>query len=177
MMRSSRADPLHVDWVRCLAGWIGMTACPGRKADGFGPRCDRDLAADLVEIAGTGSTMLVTLIEQYEFAMLGLSGFPDAVDRAGLHWLHLPICDISIPDVEFERAWMTAGQQLHQRLGRGERIVVHCRAGLGRTGLIAARLLVEAGATPDEAIRIVRAARPGTIETDEQLDFLRDLGG
>jgi ADP-ribosyl-[dinitrogen reductase] hydrolase len=54
----------------------------------------------------------------------------------------------------------------------GNRIVVHCRGGLGRTGVIAARLLIELGEAPDKALQRVRAARPGAVETPEQEDYV-----
>ncbi|MCJ7453727.1 MAG: ADP-ribosylglycohydrolase family protein, partial [Steroidobacteraceae bacterium] len=47
-------------------------------------------------------------------------------------------------------------------------MLVHCRGGLGRAGSVAARLLVEFGADPGEAIRQVRAVRPRAIETRAQ---------
>jgi ADP-ribosyl-[dinitrogen reductase] hydrolase len=49
---------------------------------------------------------------------------------------------------------------------------MHCYAGLGRTGTIAARLLVEHGMRPDVAIAQVRKIRPGSIETLEQEDYV-----
>ena len=64
--------------------------------------------------------------------------------------------------------WVPAGADLRGVVRRGGRILVHCRGGLGRAGTIAARLLVELGTSPDEAIRAVRHVRPGAIETREQ---------
>lgn len=49
---------------------------------------------------------------------------------------------------------------------------MHCRAGLGRTGTVAARLLVEHGARPADAIALVRTVRPGSIETVEQESYV-----
>ena len=60
---------------------------------------------------------------------------------------------------------MYAGARLRERLRAGERVLVHCRGGLGRAGAVAARLLIEFGATPVTAIAQVRAARPRAIET------------
>ena len=89
----------------------------------------------------------------------------------GMAWHHLPIRDVSIPDPVFEGAWETQGAALRQKLRDGERIVIHCRGGLGRTGMIAARLLIELGETPDRALQRVRAVRPGAVETLEQEDY------
>ena len=51
-------------------------------------------------------------------------------------------------------------------------MLVHCAAGLGRTGMLAAMLLTELGVSPTDAIRRVRAARPGAIETEAQAAFV-----
>jgi ADP-ribosyl-[dinitrogen reductase] hydrolase len=80
----------------------------------------------------------------------------------------LPVEDVRAPSSEFETRWVYAGARLRERLRLGERVLVHCRGGLGRAGSVAARLLVEFGATPNEAITRVRAVRPNAIETREQ---------
>jgi protein-tyrosine phosphatase len=50
----------------------------------------------------------------------------------------------------------------------GSDVVVHCKGGLGRAGMMAARLLVELGMPPEQAIKEVRRARKGAIETSAQ---------
>jgi ADP-ribosyl-[dinitrogen reductase] hydrolase len=85
-----------------------------------------------------------------------------------MEWYHLPIADMGVPHSEFEQQWTRVGAELHRRLHGGETIVVHCLAGLGRTGLVAARVLVEAGMDADDAVAAIRRARPGTIQTSEQ---------
>jgi protein-tyrosine phosphatase len=75
----------------------------------------------------------------------------------------------------FEHAWNRAGEDLRRRLVAGEGIVVHCRGGLGRTGIVAARLLVEFGEAPESALFRVRRARTGTVENRLQEEYVRDL--
>ncbi len=57
---------------------------------------------------------------------------------------------------------------------QGKNVVVHCRGGLGRTGTVAACVLVALGNhSADEAIGAVRAARNGTVQTKDQANFVR----
>lgn len=55
---------------------------------------------------------------------------------------------------------------------QGKRIFIHCRGGLGRTGTLAGRLLIENGLEPEAAINEVREARKGAIETALQEYYL-----
>jgi ADP-ribosyl-[dinitrogen reductase] hydrolase len=54
-------------------------------------------------------------------------------------------------------------------------IVVRCRGGLGRAGTIAARLLVELGVEPREAIGRFRQARHGAVETERQEHYVMSI--
>jgi protein-tyrosine phosphatase len=93
-----------------------------------------------------------------------------------MEWHHLPIRDVQVPDARFEAGWESAGVRLGDRLREGERVLVHCRGGLGRTGMVAARLLVEvAGVTPRQALDGVREARHGAVETPEQEAWVLEL--
>jgi ADP-ribosyl-[dinitrogen reductase] hydrolase len=114
-------------------------------------------------------------MEAHELELLRVPDLGDRVWRAGLHWWHLPIVDGGVPDVRFEHAWNRAGEDLRRRLVAGEGIVVHCRGGLGRTGVVAARLLVEFGEAPESALFRVRRARAGTVENRLQEEYVRDL--
>ena len=92
-----------------------------------------------------------------------------------MKWFHLPIADASIPDETFEREWESAGRKLRKILRSGSDVVVHCRGGLGRAGTIAARLLAELGAEPQQAMAEVRQARPGAIENSIQENFVMKI--
>ena len=168
-IRTSETDPLQIAELPAGGGLIGVTLCPGKRgASEFGRAWARDLDADVAAIASWGATAVVTLIEEHEFEMLGVKGLPAAIRDAGMEWHHLPVTDVSTPDERFARAWPHAWPRLQARLGAGERVLVHCRGGLGRAGTVAALMLVECGESPAIAIKRVRTARPGAIETAGQ---------
>jgi|SRR5690606_849155 ADP-ribosyl-[dinitrogen reductase] hydrolase len=159
-------------------GLIGMCHCPGRHPGDLlaGTRRD-DLISHLRDIASWRARALVSLLEPDELHWCGIADLPERAGRLGLRHLHLPIRDMGVPGPEFERRWETEGALLREMLLEGERIVLHCLAGLGRTGTVAARLLVELGTEPGEAIRAVRLARPGTIQTPEQEQYVLRCAG
>lgn len=129
----------------------------------------------MIDIRAWGADAVVTLLEEHEFALLGVPEFPEVMCKQSFQWFCLHIRDSDIPDERFEIAWPRVLKELENILKAGGGVVMHCRGGLGRTGLVAARLLVEEGMPPDEAIALVRRVRPGSIETWEQESYIREL--
>ena len=175
--RTSSTHPLRIDElpVPGTPGRLGLTICPGkhqpRAASGAWAR---DLDVDLRAIAAWGATLLLNLIEDHEMQALRVADMAQRLP-AGLAMLRLPIPDAGVPSAAWEQGWAEAGPAVQRSLERGERVLVHCKGGLGRTGLVAARILVDAGVAPALAVRRVRAARPGAIETAEQLAYVLAL--
>jgi protein-tyrosine phosphatase len=173
-MRTSETHPIRIDPLPVGKGLLGLTFCPGKRGDSvYGAPWARDLETDLTAIRGWGAGLVVTLMERFEFDLLGVPDLPDRVIAADMVWTHLPIRDVDVPSDPFDAAWPGVRADLTRRLAAGERVILHCRGGLGRTGLVAALLLIEEGVAPEEAIRTVRAARPGAIETRAQEDYVR----
>ena len=173
-IKTSMTHPLEIDELACGAGVVGMTLCPGKRAQSyFGGHWERNLAADMRVIADWGATVVVTLMEGFELDQLGVGNLGNVAEAVELDWHHLPIPDMQVPDERFERGWTYTGHVLRRKLAAGERVLLHCRGGLGRTGTIAARLAIELGAAPDAALRAVREARPGTVETRAQEAYVR----
>lgn len=176
MLRTSISHPLQIAAVPALAGHgrIGVTFCPGKvQSSAATGAWARDLELDVKAIADWGAVAVLTLIEPHEMKALQVEKLGGAVERAHMDWLHAPIPDVSVPDDKFEAQWVEIGEGLRERLRAGFDVVVHCKGGLGRAGMIAARLLVELGVDAEEAIGRVRAARPGAIETAAQEAHVR----
>jgi len=174
--RTSETHPLQIAAVPAGPGYglIGITFCPG-KHDRMAHTgaWARDLGMDLDVIKQWGATLVLTLVENEELVMLKVPDMGEEVERRGMLWRHLPIRDFSITTDEFEQQWLVTGKEIRTLLRTGKNIVVHCKGGLGRAGMMAARLLAELGTDPDEAIKMVRRARNGAIETPAQMSLIR----
>jgi atypical dual specificity phosphatase len=87
------------------------------------------------------------------------------VNEAGLMVVNVPVPDMEAPtDRQLDHLLDTIRKAHGSSMG----VVVHCGAGLGRTGTVLAAYFVSRGMSPKEAVTKVRSIRPGSIETVEQ---------
>jgi protein-tyrosine phosphatase/nicotinamidase-related amidase len=172
----SQATGLRVDWLpggavggsadapRAYAGQLGLTLCPGRRDRG------RDLQRDLDDLVAAGVSTVVTLVTHTELEWAGVPTLGSAVQARGLRWRHAPIPDQGVPTVAEAQALV---QAVRAELRAGRRVLLHCMGGLGRTGLVAACVLVAEGVAPQAAIAAVRTVRgPRAVESAAQLAFV-----
>ena len=176
-LRSSASNPLRIDFVRAgtAAGRIGMTFCPGKRQQAsMTGGWERDLGTDLDALSEWGARVLVSLMEPEELRAVGVPPEELARETAtrGIEWVNLSIVDGSIPGEASLEQWRSLARSLRDLLEKGGSVVFHCLGGLGRTGAMAACLLIESGHAPADAIAAVRAARPGTIENASQEEFV-----
>ncbi len=122
-----------------------------------------------------GARALVSLVTDPELQKLGLTMLPELCEVNRIRWLHGPIEDYQAPNALFDQWWLKNRDVLHAMLDAGHSLALHCWGGRGRTGTVAARVLVERGFAPLDAMAIVRAHRPGAIETTEQADYVMAL--
>lgn len=170
MTRDDPGPRYLIDCVEARPGtYIGLTPCPG--SDPFPSAREpwqRDLAADFDVITEWGAAAVVTLLQASELTRPSLEDLRSHAERRGMAWHHLPIRDRAVPSSEFEASWPAVAARLHALLGQRRNVLIHCMGGLGRSGMVAARLLVELGEEPRTAIHRVRRAREGAIETAAQ---------
>ncbi|HET6924013.1 MAG TPA: cyclin-dependent kinase inhibitor 3 family protein [Anaeromyxobacteraceae bacterium] len=154
-----------------LPGRLGLTAAPGRWWPGRDLDPDGLLERDLARLRDRyRASVLVTLMEEVELRARGLDRLLGEVRRAGLESLWLPIPDMGAPASMGDARALVA--RVLERMDRRETVVVHCLGGLGRSGTIAACVLAARGRLPDEALRMVRRARPGAVQTGQQEAFV-----
>jgi atypical dual specificity phosphatase len=115
----------------------------------------------IAELKGMGITSVLNLTEET---------WPKIwIKESGMNYIHIPVVDFGIPTVEQARK---AIGFIEENISKGA-VMVHCRAGLGRTGTIIGIYLVETGMDPMEAIDTVRGHRPGSLEVEGQEEFVR----
>lgn len=179
--RTSETHPIQVYWTtntsHAQPGALGLTFAPGKRGAGLltGANWQRDLGADLDRLSEHHEMdVLVSLMEDFEYELLGIPTlFTEALTR-GISVLRLPIVDTKTPAPDdFERV-VALVQKIRNSLAAGHNVVIHCRGGRGRSGTIAALVLTSYGHTADKAIELVRQAQPDAVENREQHAYVAD---
>ncbi|MFZ6709953.1 protein-tyrosine phosphatase family protein [Undibacterium sp. TC9W] len=122
-------------------------------------------------ISQFGISRLVSLLETHEIRDLGLQAAPDLCAANQINFMHYPIKDRGLPS-SFS-ATQKIVKQLHDDILKGNNTVIHCRAGIGRTDLLAAAVLIRHGLDANAALATISKARGVTVpDTEEQIDWL-----
>lgn len=174
-LRTSSGSPIRVDFLASkllsVTGKLGLTIAPGKKDPSGG--WNRDLTTDLARLADHYRTrVLVSLMEPHEYMRLGIVDLAECAKPLGIKVIHFPIRDVQSPSKTRMKEFAALITGLRRSLERGDTVVVHCRGGLGRSGTVAACVLVASGHSPEEAIALTRKARPGAIEVSAQEDWI-----
>ncbi|WP_413113316.1 tyrosine-protein phosphatase [Thaumasiovibrio sp. DFM-14] len=144
-----------------------LTPCPGTKGI--------DLVTSIQQLKEQGATVVVTALSNEEMEKAGVAALPKEIEAAGLAWFHLPIEDDEAPRADFNDLWQAALPELQQRVAGGEKIVMHCMGGSGRTGLLAAHLLLSLGWDISKIKTDVQALRPGAFTKQVQIDYIDSI--
>ncbi|MFT7556288.1 MAG: hypothetical protein ACI9LO_002613, partial [Planctomycetota bacterium] len=118
---------------------------------------------------------VVSLLEWDEQVEVGLADEEMLCVRNSMRYTSFPITDRDVPQ---KADALALAATLHRDIDSGENVIVHCRAGIGRAGMIASAILIHAGYSSGEAIHAVSWARGALIpDTEEQVDWIRSLDG
>ena len=85
-----------------------------------------------------------------------------------------PIQDRSVPDANKRVLFSNIINEMFLLINKEKFLLIHCHAGLGRSGLVSAILLKKFGLDSQQAIKLIRTKRPGSIETEEQEKFINE---
>ena len=161
--RSEKLQIHYIDYPE--AGNMGITILPGRKDRG------RNLVDDIKLLKNHKFKHIISLITEEEYSAYGVPNLKDVYKKSGFQVYNFPIIDQGAPSVN---GMNEAVDYVYKYLENGEKVLVHCVGGLGRSGTFAACYLIRhCNLSAEEAMRIVRSSRSQrAIETKEQEDFI-----
>lgn len=117
--------------------------------------------------------LVVMLLEEGEDELRARCDLRRTYNDAGIDVIHLPTVDFGVS--EDLNTYRQGVQEALQRARGGENVVVHCLAGLGRTGTFLACLAREhLHLGGEDALEWVRRFVPGSIQSEEQEQLVLD---
>ena len=144
---------------------------PGRLAVGPRPRGGEWLKDDVSSWKRAQIDGVLSLLTPDEEQDMDLREQAGEVRAQGMSFTSFPIADRQTPKSESKLAEVL--ELATRDLSDGRNVLVHCRQGIGRSGLVAACLLVKKGMSPGAAVDLVSAARGVSVpETPEQRDWI-----
>lgn len=144
---------------------------PGKLAMSARPRGGDWLKIDIAKWKEASIDAVLTLLTTDEERDLDLRDEAIEVGMQRMEFRSFPIPDRQVPKSEAKLAEEL--ERVSRTLSAGKNVLVHCRQGIGRSGLVAACLLVKKGMSPGAAIEAVSAARGLSVpETIEQRDWI-----
>ena len=150
--------------------WIS-DRMPGKLALMARPRAGDWLEDEIGHWRASGINAVVSLLETEEVSDLGLQCERALCEQHGIDFLSFPIADRGIPASMWEAKMLA--KTLLGRIAKGQAVAIHCRAGIGRSSIIAGSVLVLEGMSADDALAaIAKARRMPVPDTDAQRDWL-----
>ena len=128
---------------------------------------------EFIGFAHLGINKIVCLLEDWEQKELGLASEEELCEKNGIEYLSFPIPDRGLPSTN---SALALAENLFKEIRSGKHIAIHCRAGIGRTGIIAGTILLKLGKSSEEAFTLISKARGVRVpDTEEQENWLSSL--
>jgi protein-tyrosine phosphatase len=144
---------------------------PGHLLISARPRGGDWLEDDVRWWRDSGIDVVVSLLTPEESIELEVEGEEKRSDEAGIVFVSFPIADREVPRSQAKA--LEVIDSLEAALAKRKKVAVHCRQGIGRSGLMAACLLVRAGVEPSAAFERVSAIRGCAVpETAQQREWV-----
>ena len=141
-----------------------FTPCPGTKAV--------SVADALKSFKEAGAQAVITMMTMDELIENQADAIPSLCAELGMDWYHLPVEDGCAPDAPFAQAFALQKAILLDLIESGATIVIHCHGGSGRTGLMAAILMLELGYAPTQVKTQIQQIRPKSLTSAVQDNYL-----
>lgn len=169
--------PIKIDWLDLSPfGYpdsVGLSALPGcRFKDTW-----RNITSDMAYLKLEDVSDVFVLCTRGELSMYRVPTLLAEYENNGMTVHHHPVLDGMAPKIS---ELLEILREIGETIQQGKRALVHCFGGLGRTGLVAACLLLNLDdkMTPEHAVRKVQELRgKRAIQTVKQYNFIHDFRG
>ncbi len=158
----SAAEPVVLHVLPVGGGILALSPLPG--AGGA-------YKSDLEHLANWRPAMVISLASHVEMLEAGAKTLGQDIQDKGTRWVHLPMRPGHVPEAAFKDQWPRVSTQARKALLGGGRVMIHSRSGRGRSGMLALRLMIEAGEAHDEAEARLEAVQGGRFLTYEQQNW------
>lgn len=150
---------------------VALSEFKGRLAITRRPRGFEFLAADVANWRAAGIDSIISMLEEGEASEIGLEDEGAACMAQGLRFVSAPVTDFGLPAAI--AAIEPVIVQLAGELKAGRYLAFHCFASVGRSPLLAAATLVNAGLSADTALARLSTARGMRVpETEAQTQWV-----
>ncbi len=138
------------------------------------PRGNDWLADEVTRWKESGVKTVVSLLEKDEIQELGLRDEQGLCNQQQIDYINFPIKDRAVPTEQ--AAVDELIKLLDDKVSEGQKVVIHCRMGIGRATLIAAAVLLKRGLQTEKVIEKITKVRELKVpDTDEQVLWLKRL--
>lgn len=129
------------------------------------------LEEDLALVAQADVSRIICLQEPFELDLFdeSIASRRASVEASGMAFTHEPVEDYGVPSLAQMRRIV---ETIEAHEDRSQKVLVHCQAGLGRAGTVAACAMWRVMAEPEGALAMVRYLRPGAIQSAVQEAFI-----
>lgn len=131
------------------------------------------LNEDIAHYRLIGIDGIVSMLEHGEARELGLERQGEICAEQQIDFTQFPIADRGLPEIDPFKALVLG---IVDRLKNGEDVAIHCRAGIGRSGMAVCCALMGFDYSPEDAMALTSEARGVEVpDTGEQRDFIERM--
>ncbi|KEY57876.1 hypothetical protein SRDD_33560 [Serratia sp. DD3] len=141
-----------------------FTPCPGTKGV--------SIIDSLKSLKEAGARAVITMMTMVELTEKQADTLPSLCAELRMDWYHFPVEDSCAPGEPFAQAFAQQKAILLGLVESGATIVIHCHGGSGRTGMMAAILMLELGYAPVQVKTQIQLIRPKSLTSPVQVNYL-----
>ncbi len=138
------------------------------------PRANDWLDDEIKSLKTRRIDCLVSLLEKSEEWELGLQDEKEVCKKWGIEFVNFPIKDVNVPLNDFD--FIRLAKELAIKVKKKQKIVIHCRMGIGRASILAAAIMIILGCKGQDVFEKIGKYRKLKVpDTEKQKDWILSI--